>query len=79
MVPFSFKTKLSYSRGMKKVFIRYDPGPWVQGAMPPSLDYLVIGSMASIIDRHAGGPYGSYPPPRWPQLAHYAASDLRLF
>jgi hypothetical protein len=45
MAPFSFKAELSYSRGMKKEFIRYDPGPWVPGA-----DHRLV----SIIDRHAG-------------------------
>jgi hypothetical protein len=51
----------------------------VAGLLNNGVQVTLVGSMVSIIDRHAGGPYGAHPAPRWPQQAHYAASGLKLF
>jgi hypothetical protein len=60
MIPFSFKSELSYSRGMKKIFIRYDSGPWVPGtdhrpacrAVAPVLRSLGEGGSSRKADSH---------------------------
>ena len=61
MVPFSFKSDASYSRGMNKSIYTLRPG-----AMGPEDDAAVAGLLNNGVQRHAGWVHGvDHRPSRW--------------